>query len=614
MKHTKRIFALLLAVLMIAALSVTAFAAEGAFPTTKGKITLTNAEDGETYTIYKILTLASFSDDKPAADDHTTDHYSYVIETGSKWLSFIKSAKDTSGTNYYFTVDETNPVTLDGKNYYLVTPTATFTGYDDETTRNKAIAASGNEVQKFAQAALAYAKDSSHGVSPNSTSLATNTTVEFTNLELGYYLIDSTLGTLCTLDTTNNEVNVIDKNENPSIIKQVKDRAQENAERNSTTNKYEADVWTANTDYSIGDTVKFLTTITAKKGATNYVLHDVMEKGLTLVPGVNNGNFKVYTTNGDTTSGPIGASESTYSIVTTSLSDGCDFEIRFMDSWVESLADGTKIEIEYQATLNGNAIIKGVTETADTNTTKITPIENAPVDQIPIDNNTDGKNTNSTILSFGSGSSTEWATATVETFEFDLVKTKDAASGSDDYDLLANAKFKFYTADQIDEDGKLKTEATATKFIGDTTNQIYRLPGAGETATVDEFVSDDTHKINFEGLEAGTYYLDETTAPNGYNKLSGLIKVVVDSNGKITVTLPGGTAGNPALASAIVSEYKYSTKTENQGGVHVVNKTGVELPSTGGIGTTIFYVVGGILVAGALIVLITKKRMGKEEA
>ena len=82
--------------------------------------------------------------------------------------------------------------------------------------------------------------------------------------------------------------------------------------------------------------------------------------------------------------------------------------------------------------------------------------------------------------------------------------------------------------------------------------------------------------------------MEETKAPAGYNKLSGRVKVEI-ANSNLTTTMTGNTW--------------------KEGGVHIINKTGAELPSTGGMGTTIFYIIGSVLVLAAVVLLIVRKRM-----
>ena len=118
-------------------------------------------------------------------------------------------------------------------------------------------------------------------------------------------------------------------------------------------------------------------------------------------------------------------------------------------------------------------------------------------------------------------------------------------------------------------------------------NNVYRVAKTGETGTVTEITTDATGRFTIKGLDADTYYLTETKAPDGYNKLAGPVTIVIGENGVVN-----GTTEAPQG----VNEVK------------VLNQTGAELPSTGGIGTTIFYVAGGVLVIGAAALLIAKRK------
>ena len=112
------------------------------------------------------------------------------------------------------------------------------------------------------------------------------------------------------------------------------------------------------------------------------------------------------------------------------------------------------------------------------------------------------------------------------------------------------------------------------------------------------FTTPENGKFSIIGLDADTYYLEEIKAPAGYNALAEPIKVVI--------TAEFNNQTNVGTATVTYNE-KFT------GEVKIENKTGVELPTTGGIGTTIFYVVGGILVLGAAVLLITRKRMSKAD-
>ena len=115
--------------------------------------------------------------------------------------------------------------------------------------------------------------------------------------------------------------------------------------------------------------------------------------------------------------------------------------------------------------------------------------------------------------------------------------------------------------------------------------------------------------FTFSGLDDGYYRLTETKAPEGYNKLESPIEFTISathdensSDPKLTDLTGNVTSGEATFTSSLTGETDGSLTT------NVVNKSGTQLPSTGGIGTTIFYVVGGILMVGAAILLITKKR------
>ena len=121
-------------------------------------------------------------------------------------------------------------------------------------------------------------------------------------------------------------------------------------------------------------------------------------------------------------------------------------------------------------------------------------------------------------------------------------------------------------------------------------NDVYKYnPSTEETTT--SLVSDDSGYIRLDGLSAGTYFLEETKAPNGYNKLENPIKVVVTQ----------GTDGKPVI--------QVDDDTDPVDTVKVKNNTGTILPSTGGMGTTLIYLVGGALVLGSGFVLANKKRV-----
>ena len=182
---------------------------------------------------------------------------------------------------------------------------------------------------------------------------------------------------------------------------------------------------------------------------------------------------------------------------------------------------------------------------------------------------------------------------TIYTYAIALKKVDDKGKP------LAGAvfEFPFYVKTTADTDGAY----------------IYAGTTAGEGLT-NQITTPADGVIVVKGVKSGTYSITEVTAPAGYNKLTAPVSVTavqtgktsthttvyLDENGNVTSTETSTTVEvilNDIAATAIV----------------VVNKTGAELPSTGGMGTTIFYVLGGVLMAGAAILLVTKKKMSNEQ-
>lgn len=501
MKLLKKFAGLLLALVMVLTMSTTVFAQqEGPNPElTTGTITINQAIPDQTYSIYQVLYLESYDADSGV--------YSY--KANSAWKSWVE---DVNGGAKYLTTDSQGYVTWK----------------------------EGTDVEAFVKDALAHAQAEDSGITNDgqktageATAPATTTTVTFENVKPGYYLVDTTTGSLCSVDTANPSATIEEKNKVPPVKKQV----QEDSDSS----------WGDSDTAQIGDTVNFRTTITADKGAQNYVLHDDMSNGLTFTQG----SIRVYV-------GQVDAAHeldvANYTVATSDLGDSCDFEVTFSQTYLDTITSQTDLIVTYSATLNSDAAIS-----------------------------TD-KNTNKTQLQYGDDNRTEWSETTTETFKFQIVKTDDQSK------LIDGAEFQLYTQ---------QTGGTPLALV-DKGDGTYRLATSTDTTTTTTIVVKDGQAV-VEGLDSDSttkYYLEETKAPTGYNKLDGRVEI---------------TMNNGNLIAQINHEEQSGDDTWTSGGVHVVNKTGSELPSTGGIGTTIFYVVGGILVIGAGILLITKKRMNTKE-
>ena len=393
-------------------------------------------------------------------------------------------------------------------------------------------------VAAFAQLALAYAE--AHGIPavaehdvPDD---ADYTSYKFEGLDLGWYLVDSNAGALCGLTTTNPDASVNAKNGTPTVDKQVKEDL--------------GGTWGGSNTADIGQIVEFRTTIHVAAGAENYVLHDSMTAGLTFEQDLTEGRgvteIKHINSLGVETTLTLGTE---YTVESTGCTDGCDFEVVFKEDFVKTLKANDRIHVYYNALLNRDAVIAGT------------------------------GNINESYLEYGEDHFTTHDSTQTYTFSIDIIKT-DASNK-----LIDGAKFKVYDAPT----GGNEVRVIFLKLDADGKTKIYRR------ARADELTGDTIEVVNGKaivlGFDNGNYYLEETEAPDGYNKLSARQKFII-SDGNLDATFNGEI---------------YSTGS----GVHVVNKTGSMLPETGGLGTLIFTGVGVTLVLITGVVLVTKKRMSK---
>ena len=480
MKRVKRMLALLAAFALVLAMAVPAWADEKT-----GSITVQGAVDGEIYSIYKIFDVTGY--------DMTTAPHKITYKVTDGWASFFKTGNP--GATY---------ITLDSKNQISATTL------------------DSSNAPAFAAAAIAWAKDSAHNINVTESKKANKDGVTFTNVADGYYLVDTSLGALCSLDNvTGNTATISEKNKVPSVEKKVKS----------------GDNYDSSNSAKIGDTVEYKTTITINGSVEKVVLHDKMDTGLTF----NETSVKVKVGGAD-----VAAENYTLKKPGTESSDPCTFEIEFKDSYIAGLATGTQIEVAYSATLNKNAVI-GTTG-----------------------------NKNDTWLKYGNNGSVTSETTTYS-YSFDLVKTDS------DGTLLAGAKFKLYADPNC---------ANEIKLVADGDN-AYRVATTGETA-VASIETNANSALTIKGLKGTmTYYLKEIEAPKGYNELENVFEFSIAN----------------ANVSSNLSETNNKWVEETSTGIHVINNAGTTLPSTGGMGTTVFYVVGGGLMAVAVVLLVTKKRM-----
>lgn len=479
----KKLFAVLVAFTLVLSMGTIALAADGD-TTAKGTITISNALEGATYNIYKMLDFA------PVSGSTTQGRYTVV----AGWEDFLAGA----GAAYLKANTETGTIEWVG----------------EETDARKA---------ELAKAAVAYAKEKKIAATETKTADADGA-VTFEGVALGYYAIDTSLGTVCALTNVDNTFVAHEKNAKPDIDKFV----QEDSEMNNAD-----EGWGKVNDADIDQVVNYKSTITVGYGATNYVMHDTMEAGLTF-----NNDVVVKLADG------TAVDAANYTVVYPAT-DGHTFDVTFNNDFIAGLAKDTQFTVYYSATLNENA-------------------------NIVVDGND-----NTVYLSYGEDST--WETAehktTTYTWKMDVLKyTMDGESKVS----LAGAKFQL-----LDKDGN------AIKFSKN--GNTYKVDAEG---TVTEIETDATGMFEIIGLDEGQYALRETKAPEGYNELAEDLDVIITSE--------YDDAGLSAT---------YEINDADPATIEVENKTGSLLPETGGIGTTIFYVVGSILMLAALVLLVSKKRM-----
>lgn len=293
----------------------------------KGTITINKAIVNESYNIYKVLDLETY--------DKVNNHYIYRAASG--WETFLDGATD------YLEARNEN-----GDKYYV---------WKDGVDKSRA--------KEFAEKAYKYAKD--NNITPTMTKEATSTSVVFDNLDLGYYLVDSSVGALLHLTTTNPTATVNEKNTlNPNVDKNVLE--------NST------GVYGKENDDIIGSTINYKSTITTGAGYGSYVLYDKMDKGLTF-----NVNSVVVKIGDDVV-------EANNYVVKTNVTD-YTFVIEFNDEFILKQPKNTNIDVYYTATLNKDATIEG-----------------------------DG-NINETFLKYGNNITTDKKKTITYTYAFEIIKT-----------------------------------------------------------------------------------------------------------------------------------------------------------------------------------------------
>lgn len=296
---------------------------------------------------------------------------------------------------------------------------------------------------------------------------------------------------------------------------------------------------------SIGDTFMYETEVNVGKGAKNFVLYDKLPEGLTLNRNFNGPGTPIHLQAQVGEPDPIVGQD--YSVDLDAADGSYTFKITFTDEYLNNLHFNKTISVVYEVTVN----------------------ESAPINQ-PM--------TNKTWLTYGDNS-TKANESQTDTYTFGIPVFKYTQKVLNQRQGLKGVTFSLYT-DKDCSDAKVLT------FKENGNNYLY----SKDATATKVLASSGDGTFNINGLKAGTYYLKEIATLDGYNKLENPIKVVVaqGENGKSVITT--------------------DKNTQSVERVEVLNNSGSILPSTGGMGTTLIYLIGGALVLGSGFVLANKKR------
>ncbi len=365
----------------------------------------------------------------------------------------------------------------------------------------------------------------------------------------GYYLIKDQDGSVKDDDVYTTYIVLVSQETTIAPKADVPSFEKKLKDTNDTTG--ETSGWQDSADYDIGDEIPFKLegSVTAKYDdyKTYYlVFHDKEETGLQF----NADSVHVYVDENEITAGYT---------VTENPTDGCSFEVVFSNlKTIPAVHAGSNIRVEYTSTLTEDAVLGN----------------QGNVNQAKMEFS---NNPNSTQDGTPETGETPWDNVIVFTYKVVVDKVANSVDG----DKLPGAEF------------------TLEKVLKN-----------GNKELIDVVKSDNGTTFTFKGLDDGDYILTETVTPAGYNTIKPITFTVtaehkIEWNGEDRKDLLTGLTGNAASGSITFTASADNSELDTK----VVNKQGITLPGTGGMGTTIFYVVGSILMLGAAVLLITQKRL-----
>jgi len=508
MKKMKKILALMLAAIMMMAMSVTAFAAETTHSLT---VNVKDGQDlkGQTINLYKLF-------DVTESTSGETKNYAYTVNTAEGYKTTLVDALTKAGKT---------TITADSKDEEFAAAVL-----DLQKTEGA--------VQKFANDFTADALTKNLSATANSEKITeeNKTSYTFNNLAAGYYLVYVTGGkaiqsSLVTVDATTNTVNL--KTEAPSITK--------------TANKETAEIGQV-----VTYTVKGAIPDTTGYAGYVYKIHDELSKGLDFVNDVS----------GTACTGNKVA-------VKVAFTDGTDASAAPTEAAIAT-DNSKKMSLDLSAWVKANQTNKGKTFTVTY--------------YAKVNKGAEVTNNNNASLEYGNNPSDTTTTtpseAKTNTYPLDIKKINKKTKG-----LLAGAKFSLYRSAIDAKNGENAIAVTGS-------NGSY-VVDADSKNTVFESVATEVgngYNLHLNGLAAGDYWLVETQAPEGFNKLTDPIKVTITKDGDTNWTV------------------KKNDTAEEDKIIDVENSTGSLLPSTGGRGAIAFAVIAALLVFGVAVSFIRDKR------
>ena len=389
----------------------------------------------------------------------------------------------------------------------------------------------------------------------------------------GYYFIKDKDGSVEGTDSAYtrfilqvvNNVTVTPKSDIPTFEKKVDDK-------NDSTGAEDAIVWQDSADYDIGDTIPYKLTGTLPNNYDKYENYDyIFTDTMTHLTFVDDATFKVVVDNSgnetDITSHFDKAWDASAKKLTVTAKDTNGLKD------ISGIDKNSKIIVYYTATLDSDA---NIGKTGNPNTAYLTYSNNPNQG--------------------GTGDTADTKTDKNIIFTYQTIINKV----DEDNNALAGAEFAIY---------KVKATPASSGTEGTAVGSFVKVGTSYYEIIAVETVTKDTTGTIFttKGIDDGTYVLVETTTPSGYNTIAPQVFTVTathdtDKDEPELLTLSGSAETGSVISFTASVDAGSLTST-------VVNQSGSTLPSTGGMGTTIFYIIGGLLVLGAVIILVSRKKV-----